>query len=134
MSSQKLRRKASQRPFGESDLSLLDAPAQLFHPYRMLIMNALKLHGNIEFRQLKHNLPRITDGNLASHLAVLEKSGYILCHKEVVKRKLRTSYEITKKGRKDFRQLSDSLKKMIEHIARLEEKLITIINYNHLRQ
>jgi len=114
LSSQKLRRKASQRPFGESDLSLLDAPAQLFHPYRMLIMNALKLHGNIEFRQLKHNIPQITDGNLATHLRVLERSKYILCHKEVVNRKLRTSYEITTGGRKAFEQFTTALKRMIE--------------------
>lgn len=113
MSTQTTKRKPLQGLFLEDDFDLTEAPTKLFHPYRMIIMKALMLHGNVEFRQLKHNLPRITDGNLASHLGVLEKSGYVLCHKEVVKRKLRTSYEITKKGRNDFRQLSDSLRKMI---------------------
>lgn len=78
-------------------------------------MKAIMLHGNVEFRQLRYNIPRITDGNLASHLGVLEKMGYVRCHKEVVKRKIRTSYEITKKGRKDFQRLKHSLKKMIEN-------------------
>lgn len=98
----------------EDDFGLINAPTKLFHPYRMIIMKAIMLHGNVEFRQLKHNIPRITDGNLASHLGVLEKMDYVRCHKEVVKRKIRTSYEITKKGRKDFRRLKHSLKKMIE--------------------
>ena len=115
MSSQTLGRKPFQRPFGEDDLGLLRAPTKLFHPYRMLIMNTLKLHGNVEFRQLKHNIPKVTDGNLATHLGVLEKSGYIHCHKEVVNRKVRTSYEITAKGRKAFEHLIIALKRMIEH-------------------
>jgi len=99
----------------KDNADLISAPTKLFHPYRMIIMMALKLHGNVEFRQLKPNLPRITDGNLASHLGVLEKSGYVLCHKEVVNRKLRTAYEITEKGRKDFEKLINSLKKVIEN-------------------
>lgn len=115
MSSQTLGRKPFQRPFDEDDLSLLAAPTKLFHPYRMLIMNTLKLHGNVEFRQLKYNIPQITDGNLATHLRVLERSGYIRCYKDVVNRKLRTSYEITAKGRKAFEQLITALKRMIEH-------------------
>jgi len=78
-------------------------------------MKTLTLHGNVEFRQLKHNIPQITDGNLAGHLRLLEKSGYIRCHKEVVNRKLRTSYEITAKGRNAFEQLITALKRMIEH-------------------
>lgn len=113
MSIQTTKRKPFHGFFLEDDFDLISAPIKLFHPYRMIIMKAIMLHGNVEFRQLKHNIHGITDGNLASHIGVLEKSGYVRCHKEVVKRKLRTSYEITKKGRKDFRQLKDSLKKMI---------------------
>lgn len=114
MSSQTIRRKPFRKLFHD-DLDLIGAPTKLFHPYRMLIMKVLILHGNVEFRQLKHNIPQITDGNLASHLRVLEKSGYVRCHKEVVDRKIRTCYEITGKGRKDFEQLTDSLKKMIAY-------------------
>lgn len=116
LSTQTLGKEPFQRILHEDDLNLLGAPAKLFHPYRMLIMKTLTLHGNVEFRQLKHNIPQITDaraqitdGNLAGHLRVLEKSGYIHCHKEVVNRKLRTSYEITTKGRKAFEQLKTLL-------------------------
>ena len=115
MSTQKLGTKPFERLFDEDDLGLLVAPTKLFHPYRMLLMNTLKLHGNVEFRQLKYNIPQITDGNLATHLRVLERLGYIHCHKDVVNRKLRTSYEITAKGRKAFEHLINALKRMIKH-------------------
>ena len=82
-------------------------------------MKTLMLHGIVEFRQLKHNIPEITDGNLASHLGVLEKLGYVRCHKEVVNRKLRTSYEITAKGRTAFESLRIALKKMVEYDAKV---------------
>ncbi len=72
-------------------------------------MQCLKLHGNAEFRQLKNAIPGITDGNLASHLKVLEQSDYIQVHKEIIDRKLRTAYEITEKGNVDFDKLRDAL-------------------------
>lgn len=99
----------------EDNFDLIKAPTKLFHPYRLLIMKTLKLHGNVEFRQLKYNIPDITDGNLASHLGVLEKLGYIQSQKEIENRKLRTSYEITKKGMKDYQKLMIALKKLMNH-------------------
>ena len=112
---QSIRGKPIEKLFPEDYLDLINAPTKLFHPYRLLIMKTLVLHGNVEFRQLRHNIPEITDGNLASHLGVMEKTGYVHCHKEIVNRKLRTSYEITEKGRKDFEQLVNSLQKVIAH-------------------
>jgi len=106
-------RKRFEKLVHEDYLDLVNVPPILFHPYRMLIMQTLIFHGNAEFRQLKYAIPEMTDGNLASHLRLLERSGYIHCHKEIVDRKLRTSYEITKNGRKSFEQLKQSLKKMI---------------------
>jgi DNA-binding HxlR family transcriptional regulator len=81
----------------------------------MLIMKTLFLHGNAEFRQLRYAIPEMTDGNLASHLRVLESSGYVNCHKEIVERKLRTSYEITEKGKRSFVLLKKSLKKVVDN-------------------
>jgi len=110
-----LRKGALNDIFPENYLDLINAPIKLFHPYRLLIMQTIILHGNVEFRQLRHNIPDITDGNLASHLGVLEKLNYVHCHKEVVNRRLRTSYEITEDGRKAYDQLLSSLRKVIEH-------------------
>jgi DNA-binding HxlR family transcriptional regulator len=113
LSYQTIGRKRFEKLIREDYLDLIDIPAILFHPYRMLIMQALILHGNVEFRQLKYAIPEMTDGNLASHLRVLERSGYVHCHKEIVDRKLRTSYEITENGRKSFERLKQSLRKMV---------------------
>ncbi|MDR2720455.1 MAG: transcriptional regulator [Nitrososphaerota archaeon] len=89
--------------------SLIQLPIELFNPYRMMIMQCLKNHGNAEFRQLKNIIPEITDGNLASHLKVLEQANYIQVHKEVIDRKMRTAYEITEKGNADFENLRKRL-------------------------
>jgi DNA-binding HxlR family transcriptional regulator len=89
--------------------ALIQLPFELFNPYRMIIMQCLKHHGNAEFRQLKNAIPEITDGNLSSHLKVLEQSDYIQVHKEIIDRKLRTAYEITEKGKDDFEKLRKSL-------------------------
>jgi len=114
LSIQKTGRKPSKSPVPEDYLDLVNAPTKLFHPYRLLIMQTLMFSGNVEFRQLKHSIPGITDGNLASHLRVLEELGYVGYHKEIVNRMPRTSYEITEEGRGAFREIFNSLRKMIE--------------------
>lgn len=115
MATHMLRKGALNDIFPEDYLDLIKAPTKLFHPYRLLIMQTIMLHGTVEFRQLRHNIPEITDGNLASHLGVLEKLEYVRCHKEVVNRRLRTSYETTEDGRKAYDQLLKSLKKVMKY-------------------
>jgi len=115
LSTQKLRREPSKSLVSEDYLDLIHAPTKLFNPYRLLIMQTLMLHGNVEFRQLRHNIPEMTDGNLASHLRVLEKLGYVHYHKEIVNRMPRTSYEITEEGRNAFGKIVSSLRKMIKY-------------------
>ena len=98
----------------EDYLALKTVPMVLFHPDRMIIMKALLYHGNVEFRQLKPNIPKITDGSLASHLKVLDRLDFIKVQKEIIGRKLRTSYEITEYGRKIFMKFEDSLKAFVK--------------------
>ena len=94
----------------ENYLALTEIPLELFNPYRLLIMQALIRHGNVEFRQLRHALPKMTDGNLASHLRALEKLQFIKTEKEILDKKVRTSYEVTSQGLDIFRQLEDAIK------------------------
>lgn len=101
----------------EDYLALKTVPMVLFHPDRMIILKALFYHGIVEYRQLKHNIPEITDGSLASHLKVLERLDFIKVHKEIIGRKLRTSYEITEYGRKKFRKFEDSLKAFVKSVG-----------------
>jgi len=97
----------------EDYLDLMKASTVLFHPFRMIIMQTLSFHGSAEYRELRNSIPEMTDGNLASHLRVLEGCGYIRCHKEIVGRKLRTSYELTEEGRKSFAEMKISLRRLV---------------------
>jgi DNA-binding HxlR family transcriptional regulator len=97
----------------EDYLDLVKSPTVLFHPYRLIIMQTLSYHGNVEYREMRHSIPDITDGNLASHLRALEGCRYIRYHKEIVGRKPRTSYEITEEGRKAFEEVKGSLRKLV---------------------
>jgi DNA-binding HxlR family transcriptional regulator len=107
------RKKGFEEFVREDNLDLIRNPAMLFHPFRLIIMQTLTFHGNVEYRELRNSIPEITDGNLASHLRALESSGYIRCHKEIVGRKPRTSYEITEKGRTSFEEMKNSLRKLV---------------------
>jgi len=88
----------------------------MFEPHRLLIMKSLYLHGQAEFRQLKHGL-RLSDGNLFSHLRALEQENYIEVNKEIVDRKLRTTYELTGKGKTELRKFAS----VIRLLAKLDE-------------
>jgi len=79
---------------------------------RLGIMSILMVNEWIEFKEMKETLD-ITDGNLASHIAGLEKNEYIEVKKEFVGKKPRTSYRATKTGRTAFNQHLNSLEKLI---------------------
>lgn len=97
---------------GLRDALIVKTPHKMFHPYRILILKILTTHGEAEFRELKHDL-KLTDGNLATHLRVLENLGYLKPKKKIVDRKLRTSYVLTSEGLKAFRDLAHSMRDVI---------------------
>jgi DNA-binding HxlR family transcriptional regulator len=111
----------SRKLIAEDYLSLTDVPPELFNPCRMLIMQDLTRHGIVEYRELKHSIPGMTDGNLASHLKVLEQAGYVQVQKEIVDRKIRTSYEITGKGLKVSKQLMKALSLFYKEVGSCNE-------------
>jgi len=76
---------------------ILDQPAKLFLPHRIVILDILYRFGYADFRQLKTAL-NASDGNLASHLRALEQDEYVKVDKDIVDRRLRTTYVLTKKG------------------------------------
>lgn len=79
----------------------------------MATLNALRGTTSIDFVELKQ-LANATDGNLGSHLATLEKAGYISIDKEFVGKKPRTRVSITRDGRKAFEQHVVYLKDILE--------------------
>lgn len=83
---------------------------------RLGIMSALAVNDTLDFNSLKEYLD-ITDGNLASHLKVLEKEAFIDIQKSFVGRKPNTKYFMTQAGRKAFDDHLKALEELIKQNA-----------------
>ena len=80
---------------------------------RLGIMSVLLVNDWVEFVELKETLS-VTDGNLASHLAALEKQDYIQVRKQFVGKKPNTSFAVTQGGRKAFNDHLAALERLIK--------------------
>jgi DNA-binding MarR family transcriptional regulator len=84
----------------------MDAPDEIIHQSTLLrivaMLNAQAARGMLEFGHLKTMLG-MTDGNLATHLAALEKAEYVAIDKDFVGKRPRTRVALTAKGRKALR-------------------------------
>ena len=80
---------------------------------RLGIMSVLVVNDEMDFKVMKEMLG-LTDGNLASHVAALEKLEFIRVKKQFVGKKPQTSYSATKKGIKAFSEHLDALEKLIQ--------------------
>lgn len=80
---------------------------------RLGVMSVLMVNEDVDFNSLKEML-KITDGNLASHMSVLEKNKFIKVKKSFIGKKPNTSYSVTDKGRKCFAEHLDALEKIIK--------------------
>jgi DNA-binding HxlR family transcriptional regulator len=79
---------------------------------RLGVMSVLMVNDKADFNTLKEML-QVTDGNLASHLSVLEKNKYIKINKKFIGKKPNTSYSITESGKKSFVEHIDALEQLI---------------------
>jgi len=77
---------------------------------RLAVMSVLSVRDETEFNELK-KLLGVTDGNLATHIAVLERHRYLKVKKTFRGKKPRTAYAATETGRRAF----------AEHVAALEQ-------------
>ena len=82
------------------------------HRVRLGVMAVLMANESVSFNDLKEVLD-LTDGNLASHVAALEKAEYILVSKQFVGKKPNTTYTASKEGKQAFQ----------DHLAALEKLL-----------
>jgi DNA-binding MarR family transcriptional regulator len=80
---------------------------------RLGIMSVLVVNNRVDFNTLKELL-NITDGNLASHIAALEKKGLIEVSKQFIGRKPNTRYAASEKGKLAFREHLDYLDKLLK--------------------
>lgn len=79
---------------------------------RLGIMSVLLVGDPKDFTTLR-TLLGVTDGNLASHIKVLEGHRYVKVKKEFVERKPQTSFSVTEAGRKAFLEHLDGLERVI---------------------
>ena len=87
---------------------------------RLLILSFLLKADELSFNDLKE-LTGLTDGNLASHLKILEENKIIDVKKSFLGRKPRTTYKFTSLGRKRFSEYLDSLKNFLNEISKEEQ-------------
>ncbi|HWL63134.1 MAG: transcriptional regulator [Pseudomonadota bacterium] len=98
----------------------MDGPDEVIHQSMRLriaaALNALGAREKLEFGQLKAML-EATDGNLATHLGVLEKASYVEIEKDFVGKKPRTRVALTAKGRKALRAHVAYLREVLDGMA-----------------
>ncbi len=80
---------------------------------RLGILVILLKRGKTDFSTLKEELG-LTDGNLASHLRVLEREGIVRYEKTFKGRKPVTYYDLTEEGRRRLTDYLATLKRILE--------------------
>lgn len=89
-------------------MSLVDVPFDtiLFNIKRLDVVASLDGEGYVPFVELQKVL-KMTAGNLASHIRVLESHGLVIVHKSFRGKKPRTTLELTVKGCEEFDKLKE---------------------------
>ncbi len=80
---------------------------------RLGILTLLLKEGRLDFTTLKRELG-LTDGNLATHLRVLEREGMVRYEKTFKDRKPVTYYELTGEGRERFVRYLETLREILK--------------------
>lgn len=80
---------------------------------RLAIMSLLMIREEMDFNSMKEQL-EVTDGNLSSHIAMLEKNKFVNVRKAFVGKVPHTTYTATREGRKAFEGHLDALEKIIK--------------------
>jgi DNA-binding MarR family transcriptional regulator len=97
----------------------MEGPDEIIHQSsRLRIVATLNAQGAremLEFGELKSMLG-MTDGNLATHLAALEKAGYVEIAKDFVGKRPRTRIALTARGRKALRGHVAFLRSVLEGV------------------
>ncbi len=99
-------------PIPETLQALESIDETIHQKVRLGIMSTLLALGESDFKYLKATLS-LSDGNLSTHLALLEERGYIHAHKEFVRRKPHTTYTPTDEGRQAFQTYLATLERII---------------------
>ena len=88
----------------------------IHQPVRTRIMALLCGRGTCDYSTLKRTL-ELSDGHMTTHMRELLASGYVEMEKAFVDNKPKTTYQVTREGRKKFANYVDALKKIITGIS-----------------
>jgi len=91
---------------------LADLDSILENRIRLAVMAVLASGERAEFTSLR-KLMGTTDGNLATHIAVLERAGYVQVKKSFLGKKPHTTYTASEKGRRAFARHVDALERVL---------------------
>jgi DNA-binding HxlR family transcriptional regulator len=83
---------------------------------RLGIMSILMVNDWVDFNTFKEML-EVSDGNLASHMKVLEEEKYIEIRKQFVGKKPQTTYGATEGGRKAFNDHLTALENLLKNLG-----------------
>ena len=83
---------------------------------RLGVMSVLMVNDWVDFGTFKDMLD-LQDGNLASHMKVLEKEEYVEVRKQFVGRKPQTAYTATIAGRKAFSDHLTALENLLKNLG-----------------
>ncbi len=88
---------------------------KIFHERaRLGVMSILVASSEeVAFPELAQKL-ELTRGNLSVHIKVLEDNGYVKSKKQFVNRKPRTTFRVTKAGRKAFEEYLKLLEQIVK--------------------
>ncbi len=84
-------------------------------PVRLGVLTALRIEGPLDFTTLKKRLD-VGDGVLGLHLRKLEETGYLTCKKTFVGRRPKSTYRITRSGRKALANYLDAMQSLIDAV------------------
>ncbi len=92
---------------------LIDRIDEIIHQKtRLAMMTILATRESADFLELKTQLD-LTDGNLSSHLSLLEKNRYVAIKKSFVGKRPHTRVSITLKGRQALTTHLDALRQIL---------------------
>jgi DNA-binding HxlR family transcriptional regulator len=102
-------------PTGASLGSAVESLDEVIHQkVRLGILSMLLALGEADFKLLKESLG-LSDGNLSTHLSLLEERGYVAIQKEFRGRKPHTSARPTPAGRAAFQRYLAALEQIIKN-------------------
>ena len=89
-----------------------DLDKVIHQPIRTRIMAFLANVKECDYTSLKNSL-KLTDGHMSTHMKELLASGYVEMEKSFIENKPRTTYRITKDGKKRFLLYVNALKELV---------------------